>query len=141
MALRPPSERPLVRAMAAALALAGLLMPLVAARHAADSSHIACAEHGELVEADAPVAPGVHAHVVNAATLEGEQGLPAELHGHAHCMFLAWASQSSLPGGRPPDALVSVSAVIEIIEPVRALIAPAIALIDLAPKSSPPARG
>ncbi len=126
------------RGSAALLACAQLALPLWSAQHAAQAAHVACAEHGELLEADAP-AVNVEPGAESATSLQAAP--TAAEHAHVHCALLSLARERALPGVAAQAASVVGSPQAAPPRLSCAAHAPAIALIRLAPKSSPPARG
>jgi hypothetical protein len=110
--------------------------------HLALVPHVACAEHGELVEADgrrqAATPSGVASNVEVAAVSSEPRVEPSGSHAHDHCICTAVrrtparVSRASagpeLRAVRPPSLLATR----EIPS------APALAPLDVAPKSSPP---
>ena len=130
IAPRPPSNR-LARLATLALALVCLAGQLTTAAHLALVQHTTC-EHGELVEA-AP--PGL--------AQAGDTGLSAPdeaaaaTHSHDHCVLNA----SRRDGPRFSRLLAPLAVSVLLPPSLRADLPPlpAIALILVAPKSSPPA--
>lgn len=104
--------------------------------HLAVVRHVTCAEHGELIElghaSPAAVAIQPQANVVIAAAALGET------HGHDHCLIAPMRRDRAALGGgatldgRHFDADATCGHV------SSRDIAPAIAIIRLAPKNSPP---
>jgi hypothetical protein len=130
------SRHSALRSLAAALAAVALVGQLASFAHLALVRHVTCAEHGELIEvgreraltAAAPHAAG--AIVASTAT--------SEAHGHDHCL-LAPMRRDGL-ARVAPRALdcAHVDAYGTIGRAVDRQVPPPIAVIRLAPKSSPP---
>lgn len=122
-----------------AVALSGVFLAaqLSSLTHQLLVKHVTCAEHGELIHADAagtPAAPSSERAVSAGGGVKGHGG-------HEHCdLFFARREQLALP----------VSTVVPFdgwtVEPVapaahRVGFTAPVALLRLAPKASPPARG
>ena len=118
------------------LLLAGQLSSLA---HFALVQHARCAEHGELVHARAEGAPVAAAPTATRGTSALTPAAAEEAHGHDHCVLgVARRSGALLPGRTTPTAPAprpSGVAARSLATPA----APSVALLRLAPKSSPPA--
>jgi hypothetical protein len=131
------------RALACALGLAAMLGQVAGYAHLAFTSHVTCAEHGELVEADNGGEQGASAADTLAAR-EHAAGGHADLsaaaegaHGHDHCTIAPHRRDRVTHDGARVR-LDSASATVA--DGIRFAVAPPrpIALLALAPKSSPP---
>ena len=135
---RPSSPRRLTLG----LAVLCLLAQLSGTVHLALVSHVTCAEHGELVEpgeawsvsAALPDRGGDGPHLAQGLALAREAA-----HGHDHCLATA-LRRASAPPERPasPEAPAPGEALAVHAAAGRAL-APALPLLAVAPKASPPA--
>jgi hypothetical protein len=123
------------RAVALSLALAAMLGQVAGYAHLAFTRHVTCAEHGELVDAGSATTavPDAEraAHGRVEATGDGD-------HAHEHCTIAPHRRDRAT--GAPVRSFIAGSSVAAV-SGVRATIDPprSIALIRLAPKSSPPA--
>jgi hypothetical protein len=125
------------RIAASGLALLALIAQLGSVAHLAVVNHVACAEHGEMVE----VSPDVDALRSRTATDTATQGIRADhvkAHGHDHCLIAAFRRERARAG-----TTVSICIPVSQERTGQAALVPrepppAIALLDLAPKNSPP---
>lgn len=125
------------RVQAALTALAFVLASLVGVLHESTTTHVRCAQHGELVDrradaaADAPDA---------APRLDALPALPASpTEGHTHCALASAMRESGL-APKPPALVAAPVAVAERAIPAPDLVAaPDRGLYRTAPKTSPPA--
>lgn len=119
-----------------ATAVSALVILLVAqlggAAHEAAVRHVACAQHGELIEA--PDLDPSH------DTAAGEQhfGRAGVGGDHEHCDLASALRQHGLQA-RPPVVAIASIAIAPLPAPSLDLAAPARSIISLAPKTSPPA--
>jgi hypothetical protein len=116
------------------LAAALLVAQLGGAAHLALVQHVRCADHDELVELP-------HAGVARADAASPPHGralAPAASarHGHDHCAVSALRCQGHACA--PRAAARALASSTELAPPAGRAPPPAIALLDLAPKSSPP---
>lgn len=119
------------------LAALWLTTQLSGIAHLAFVPHVTCVEHGELIDASAQP-PGVAAgEAVEHDTVAALQ-VPLAEHAHDHCLLSAMRrgearlNRATLPQG--PSAAPQPSTPLRRQQPLP----PAIALLDVAPKSSPP---
>jgi hypothetical protein len=119
---------------ASALVAVLLCAQLGGALHFAVVQHVSCAEHGELVE----IGADADARAARVATHETVRADDTTIHGHDHCAVSAIRREpihSVAPlalAARLPNAAITDASIARH-EPPRA-----IAILDLAPKSSPP---
>jgi hypothetical protein len=112
-----------------------LLAQLVGFAHLAYVSHVTCAEHGELIEVRS--SSGGMAAIAGAPAVR-QSAAAEEGHGHDHCIIAlarrdrAFTESSALPFGAVPLQAPLALPLVERIEP------PAVAVILIAPKNSPP---
>ncbi len=133
--------RAVTQALAALLAVGGLLAPVAGALHAASSRHAPCLEHGEMLEADGPAhAPRDHARHSGA---QFEAAGQSQAHGHEHCALLSLAHSRALPSCEAPRGLPLASLSESLPAAPGAAPRASLPLLHLAPKGSPPpaARG
>jgi hypothetical protein len=146
-----PGSRPArsSRVHAALTALAFVLSGLFGLIHEATTTHVRCAQHGELLDGDpALVAParvtGTDDQLLAswqepdlAAVVRGLSVIA--LHGHEHCSALS-ATRQSRVASRPPAIAPAVVAVADLaLAPPDVVVAPGDVLYRTAPKTSPPA--
>jgi hypothetical protein len=143
--MRPPRSPSLrskrARVAAGGLALLALIAQIGSVAHLAGVNHVACAEHGDLVEVS-PDVDGLRAlatadGATHTATQDIRSGHVAE-HGHDHCVIAAFRRQQARAG-----ATVSVSIPVPqkqagLAAPLFSAPPPAISILALAPKNSPP---
>ena len=141
------TARVTLRAQAALIALGFVLSTLFGLIHEASTTHVRCAQHGELIDGDPSAANLASATGTARAANHRAQGRDATvrdlqavaIHGHEHCA-LASAMRESRVAPRPP-AIVPA----RVAEAGLAASAPRIAsaqdrqLYRTAPKTSPPA--
>ncbi len=122
------------RLSASVLASALVCAQLSSAMHFAFVKHVSCAEHGELVEVG-PNTAAPRAVVTPNKAVHSDESVQ---HGHDHCTITALRRERFLPAS-PITITTRIPSVLLAYAPT-ALRAPppAIALLDLAPKSSPP---
>jgi hypothetical protein len=125
------------RLLGSVVALTAMLGQVGSYAHLALTAHVTCAEHGELVEADQPgiaAATGAPHREAHADVLPDSNG---GAHGHDHCLLTPHrrdrATKTSLRTVVATAQLPFVTRHIEANGPP-----PAIRLILLAPKNSPP---
>jgi ABC-type glutathione transport system ATPase component len=120
--------------MTLGLAVLWLATQLSVFAHLAFVPHVTCLEHGELVDAGAQlaVAEAVERDVVAAQSAQ----LPE--HAHDHCLLTAMRRVSArlIRNSVTIQALAAVEPGLQSAHEHR--LAPVIALLDVAPKSSPP---
>ena len=120
------------RLQAAFTALTFVIAGVFSLVHEATTTHVRCAEHGEITHVD----PGVHGAAVQGDTPVAE-GQPPIGHSHEHCL-LQCAAHAAPPQPAPAITVVPVAT-----EHVAIAIVPAVAARDAlyrtAPKTSPPA--
>ena len=124
----------MARWMTLGLAVLWLATQLSVFAHLALVPHVTCLEHGELVDAGAQVAAAqaVERDVVAA------QAVVVPEHAHDHCLLTAMRRVSARLI-RHSVTLEPILAVEPGTQPAHEqLLAPVIALLDVAPKSSPP---
>ncbi len=120
---------------AALTALAFVLASLFGILHEATTTHVRCAEHGELIDRDTTVANTASAG--HEATLRG--GVAGTLQRHEHCSLTSATRDSRLVPYPPEIAAVQVAiSGIATVVP-RAVVARSSGLYRTAPKTSPPA--
>jgi hypothetical protein len=138
---RVSRRKRLQQGLAVALVAVGLFGQLAAYAHLAFTRHVTCADHGELVDAGAEpesLQRDPQATATTAETVVGAQASAA--HGHDHCL-LAPVRRDRGALTLPAAELLAVLARTDDLVAPRAIVpAPAIALLRLAPKSSPPVR-
>ncbi|HEX4458213.1 MAG TPA: hypothetical protein VIA18_09585 [Polyangia bacterium] len=124
------------RAAVGSFAVLALVAQLATVAHLALVTHVTCLEHGELVDVPAPAAAGVagdspraEAHVVAAQQSQ---------HGHDHCPIAALRRQRVLPQSRAHARSIVTAETRHDWLAAPAESARAIALLDVAPKTSPP---
>jgi len=120
---------------AALTALAFVLASLFGVLHEAATTHVRCAQHGELIHRDATVANTEgSAHGTVLGDLQGE-ALP----GHEHCSLTSVTRESRLVPRSPVivSAAVAVSCLTTSVP--RVMTARGAVLYRTAPKTSPPA--
>ena len=122
------------RVQAALTALAFVLASLFGILHEAKTTHVRCAEHGELIDRDATVANSAGAG--HQTTLRG--AVAGTLQRHEHCSLTSATRDSRLVPHPPAIASVQVA-----ISGVAALLPRVVAargsgLYRTAPKTSPP---
>lgn len=126
----------MARWMTLGLAALWLTTQLSVVAHLAFVPHATCAEHGELVDAGAQWAVAPTGEAVERDTLAAQQVVLAE-HSHDHCLLTAMRRVSA----RLSRASVSIEpcAAVEPTPPQGDQpVPPVIAVLDVAPKSSPP---
>jgi hypothetical protein len=121
------------RVHAALTALAFMLASLAGVAHEASTTHVRCAEHGELIHADGP-AGSVAASRDSVAT-ERDSTKP---HGDDHCVIASGVRQSRIVPHAP--IVVPVVAAIDglVVAAPHTARAPSSSLYRTAPKTSPP---
>jgi hypothetical protein len=125
------------RVAASIFAMLALFAQLGSIAHLAVVKHVTCAEHGEMVDvADQPGA--VAAHVDSRAAERRFDGADELAHGHDHCPMAAFRRQRVLARATERPLSLPATATHRFILGARATPARAIALLHLAPKSSPP---
>ncbi len=107
--------------------------------HAALVRHVVCAEHGELTHADASADAPAHDDRAATDTRAQLQSSHAHGHGHEHCThdatpLAARSTVANALGACVDDVLPAIAA-----PNVRDIALPQVALLLVAPKSSPPA--
>ncbi len=128
---------PRARFAAGLIAALSLVAQLGSVAHLAVVQHVTCLEHGEQIDvardsgapAVADAKPVTEPHIA----ASGEPG-----HGHEHCPLAAFRRQRALPESHArvlPPATADPRA---FVLAAHVTPAPAIALLSLAPKSSPP---
>jgi hypothetical protein len=125
------------RALAALVGVAFVLSSLIGLVHEATTSHIRCAEHGELIHGE----PGAVSTSVamSHATLERGLGTDGHARGHEHCQ-LTFSTHESRCAPRPPVVVAAPAVVGELAAaPLRTLVVRPASLYRTAPKTSPPA--
>jgi hypothetical protein len=130
------------RALAALLGVAFLLSSLIGLVHEATTSHIRCAEHGELIHGEPGAvasAAAASAAVTSHATLERGTGTGGQASGHEHCQ-LTYSTHESRCAPRPPVVIAAPAIVGELAAVAqRTETARSTSLYRTAPKTSPPA--
>jgi hypothetical protein len=134
--LRRLSRHSALRSFAAALAAVALVGQLAGFAHLVLVRHVTCAEHGELIEvgherALAAAAP----HAAGAAVASAATG---EAHGHDHCLLGPMRRDRFALGAPRALDCAHVDAYGTLGRVVDRRVPPPIAVIRLAPKSSPP---
>jgi hypothetical protein len=136
--VRTPTATP-ARRLTVALALLCLASQLSGLAHLAFVPHLACAEHGELVEAGPGLLPGPAPGVAESVDAASPIAAPVAGHGHAHCLLSALrrtpATLSAAPALERPAPGVEGPASLG--RPER--LPGALPVLAVAPKSSPPA--
>lgn len=123
------------RVLAAFLGTLFVLSSLIGLVHEATTSHVRCAEHGELIHGD----PGTAATATSHATIERGHGLGGETRGHEHCE-LTYSNHDSRCAPRPPVVQTAPAIAFDpAVAPVRVAHARSTILYRTAPKTSPPA--
>lgn len=128
-----------MRRTTAALA-AGLLLvaQLASLAHLAAVPHARCAEHDELVELDGAVGP-VAAREVSAGSSLAAAAPSSTVHGHEHCLFGPQQRARALGEGCFATSIAPANSGPPAAASDSGHTAPQVALLLLAPKSSPPA--
>ncbi|HZS40257.1 MAG TPA: hypothetical protein VFF06_25675 [Polyangia bacterium] len=118
--------------------MVAVLAQLGSVFHLAAVKHVECAEHGELVEVASDFAPAraVTAADSRTASIRGEYALA---HGHDHCPLAACRRERVRSEARTTLLAPSLQEQSAVLTAGRSAPAPAIAILDLAPKNSPPA--
>ncbi len=119
---------------AALIAAALLAAQLGGAAHFALVQHVRCAEHDELVELPNAAASRAVAPVTPHRSLATDA---SEAHGHDHCGIVALRCEAG-HASAPRAAVLAPQSSTDHAPPALRAPPPAIALLDLAPKSSPP---
>jgi len=127
----------MARWMTLGLAVLWLATQLSVFAHLAFVPHVTCIEHGELVDAGAQLAAAPRGQSVELDTVASQQVVLAE-HAHDHCLLIAMRRVSARLIRNAVD--IEASAAMEPgTQPAHErLLAPVIALLDVAPKNSPP---
>lgn len=137
---RQMTTRKLPAAVAMATAACVLSAPLAGIWHEATARHIACLEHGELVDAApltrAELAAPEHRHAQT--VVEQGDGVPGALEHEAHCLLATWSTERSTPAHDGQHAAQPQLALAQLNSDAPDRRPPAIALYLLAPKLSPP---
>jgi hypothetical protein len=122
------------------IGVAFLLSSLIGLIHEATTSHVRCAEHGELVHGEpGAVASASSISSTAHATLERGVGTGGDARGHEHCQ-LTFSSHESCCAPRPAVVAAAPAVVGELAAaPVRTAGAYTVSLYRTAPKTSPPA--
>jgi hypothetical protein len=123
------------RVQAALTALAFVLASLFGILHEAATTHVRCAEHGELIHRDATVAStdgSAHAQVLGELRAEAVPG-------HEHCSLVSATRESRLVPRPPPILSAPVASAAPVAVAPRAVPARGDSLYLTAPKTSPPA--
>jgi hypothetical protein len=122
--------------------MAFVLSTLLGIIHEATTSHIRCAEHGELIHGESATASSTAASTSAASsheTIERGLGAGGEIRGHEHCQ-LTFSTHESRCTPRPPVIAVAPAIIGELVAaPPRAVFARSTSLYLTAPKTSPPA--
>jgi hypothetical protein len=135
------------RGQAAVTALVFVLSSLFGLLHEATTTHVRCAQHGELIDSNAAIAHTAHSESpASAAATEAldsvarDRDLPgATMHGHEHCSLIS-AMRESRVMPRPPGIVPAREAIGDLVAAVsRTMVAPGRVLYRTAPKTSPPA--
>lgn len=139
MKMRLVGERQ-TRVVMASLALLCLVAQASTLVHLVLVPHQACAEHGELIDARADGVPvplaRIH-HALGSAAAVGRAAAP-RAHSHDHCAVLATRRDGARAS--QPSLALDHRAAEELPSPALCVSRPAsIRLLDVAPKSSPPA--
>jgi hypothetical protein len=134
--LRMLSRHRALRQFAAVLAAVALVGQVASFAHLVLVRHVTCAEHGELIEVGHErtiVATVAHKNVaaVNATS-------PREVHGHDHCLLAPLRRDRAALGAPTSLDALHVDAYGTIGHVANREIPPPIAVLLLAPKSSPP---
>lgn len=128
-------------------AAAFVLSSLFGLVHEATTTHVRCAQHGELIDRDAPPAhaalavPSVSStNADDPASVSCVSDLPGvAMHGHEHCTLIS-AMRESRVVPRPPSIAPALVAIRNLAAAVpRTTAAPGRVLYRTAPKTSPPA--
>lgn len=141
MAHRGAWERAAYRVLVVVVAVLCLSSQLASFTHMLCVRHVTCPEHGELIDVPAVAVGAPHAPA--AESIASDSGQAA--HAHDHCLVAAIAAQAMAPSSPPTRCEGAAGPVQRTTERVVArpepVPAPAsIALLLLAPKSSPPLR-
>lgn len=119
--------------MLALVAQAGSVLHLVLVQH------VTCPEHGEWVHAESGGVPAaLTAPAAEHSAPAVEKSTAEEPHGHDHCSVTCTRRDEAVFTGHAVST-ATCSALTEAPALSRAVFAPAIALLHLAPKASPPA--
>jgi hypothetical protein len=115
-----------------------LIAQLGGVAHLAVVDHVACAEHGDMVEVS-PDAGGPRSLAAAETATQGIRAVHVKAHGHDHCLIAAFRRERARAGATvsmciPVSQKRAEQAALLASEPP-----PAIAILHLAPKSSPPA--
>jgi hypothetical protein len=124
------------RTRAAVTVLAFLLSCWLGARHDAATTHVRCAQHGELMDGGAPGASrAVAPDPACSVRVAGDQ----VVRGHEHCTLGAVTRASRILPTPPAIAAARVAVAPRTVAVVRAVVARDRARYRTAPKTSPPA--
>ena len=127
----------MARWMTVGLAVLWLTTQLSGFAHLAFVPHVTCVEHGELIDAGAQPAAAHSAQTVERDTVAAQE-VPLAEHSHDHCLLTAMRRVSARLIRSSVD-VVALCAARPISDPQHdAPVPPAIALLDVAPKNSPP---
>lgn len=130
-----PYRAQTARAQAALTALAFVLASLFGILHEAATSHVRCAQHGELIHRDATVA-----NTEGTGPDVALRDLQVEARpGHEHCALTSTTRESRLVPRPPAMAPAPVAVSRRSATTPRAMPAPGAGLYRTAPKTSPPA--
>ena len=125
------ANRLLARIAATFLVVAFLVAQMVAVGHQASVRHTVCPEHGELVDGTQDAAPAT------SLALSTSTGSDVP-HDHDHCSI--WSPRRSPLGDRAPALLAGeVASVPTLVLASESLNAETVAILRIAPKTSPPA--
>ena len=125
------------RVSAAVAAFALVFASLLGMVHEATTSHVRCAEHGELVDSDRLPATSALAGPARDTIASAQRSAHAS--GDVHCL-LASALRQSRIAPRPPTVAAAIVQIAELATaPPPAARATSTSLYRIAPKTSPPA--
>ncbi len=118
--------------------MVALIAQLGSVAHLAIVKHVECSEHGELVEVADAAGASRSLDLLGAKTLSvrADQILT---HGHDHCSIAAFRRERIRPGSSVSAPVLATDARMAVLVTERDAPPPAIALLKLAPKNSPPA--
>lgn len=126
-----------VRIATSLFAMLALFAQLGSLAHLALVKHVTCAEHGELIDVADPAATSI----VSTDSRPAERRIgsaQSSAHGHDHCPLAAFRRQRNFARVQARPLSLPTSEPRGFALEAHLTPAPAIALLDVAPKSSPP---
>ena len=143
----PSRARSASRVHAALTALAFVLANLLGVIHEATTTHVRCAQHGELIDSDPAAANAVRTATPASSAVTGDPvGAPRvgdltadALHGHEHCSLISATRESRMVPRSPALAPARVTAGDLVVSAPRTSAPRGRLIYRTAPKTSPPA--